>query len=145
MNTVAQNAGIAIPTRSKFRKLLTAWLMWLVGLTALYCFAFIVTSIPIVFAQGAGKVTGIVRHAKQNYAALDNGLEIAVGQNRQLVQAGDKIEKSTLSFSYVVNGTRINTFPQEAIHLFSIMFPAIVCFMFFGSLILICSKGFRSA
>src|SRR6266478_10108244 len=133
---------MTITVHSKLRKLLTAWLTWLVGLTALYCFAFIVTSIPVVFAQGAGKVTGIVRHAKQNYAALDNGLEIAVGQNRQLVQAGDRIEKSSFSFSYSVNGAHINAFPHEAMTLLSIMSPAIVGFMFFGSLILIWSKDF---
>jgi hypothetical protein len=131
--------------RSKLRKLLTAWGIWLVGLTALYCFAFIITSIPVVFAQGAGRVTGVVRHAKQNYAALDNGLEIAVGRNRQLVQAGDRIEKSSFTFSYSVNGAHINVLPHEAVALFLIMSPAIVGFMFIGSLILICSKDFRSA
>ena len=131
--------------RGKLRKLLNAWGIWLLGLTALYCFVFVAMSIPVVLAQGAGKVTGVARHAKQNYAVLDNGLEIAVGQNRQLVQAGDRIEKSTFSFSYAVNGTRINAFPHEAVALLSIMSPGIVGVMFFGSLILICSKGFRSA
>jgi len=133
-----------ISMRGKLRKLLKAWGIWLLGLTALYCFVFVAMSIPVVLAQGAGKVTGVVRHAKQNYVALDNGLEIAVGQNQQLVQAGDRVEKSSFSFSYSVNGTHINTFPHEAVTLLSIMSPGIVGFMFIGSLILICSKDFRS-
>src|ERR1700722_18741897 len=106
-----------ISMRVKLRKLLKAWRIRLVALMALYCFVFVAMSIPVVLAQGAGKVTSVVHHTRQNYAVLDNGLEIAVGQNHQLVQAGDKIEKDSFSFSYAVNGTHINALPYEAVAL----------------------------
>jgi hypothetical protein len=119
--------------------------MMIVGLTVLCCFVFVTIFIPMVLAEGSGKVTFVVHRSKQPYVILDNGLDIVVGEIRQFVQAGDKIEKSKISFSYAINGRRINAFPYEAEFLFVGMLPGVFWFMILGTLFFVCSKDFRNA
>jgi hypothetical protein len=129
--------------RINWRKLLTSWGKLLIALTVFYCFVFVLQSIPIVLAEGAGKITCVARRARQNYAVLDNGLELAVGHIWRFLNTGDSIEKRGFSYCYAVNGGRINALPYEAEGLFSGMLPAIV-FVFFAATLALMRSAAKS-